>query len=434
MTACFADNPKAENEKRSIWNPLRGGGRGKLWAEDAKANIEYLEFKLNAIKVRNEVATNARQDGGKEWGKEAPGSLGINRRGPLLRTLEILWSSAKLGRVGLSATNTEKERESLLTQDEIDNTCRSVSSLLKRARDAATGARPAYRPFWSWWSGTGTEAAYKNQHYAEAAIARLYNSEEVCAEIPDAVRRAKAALADDNPTRAIADSLMDGNKVVGVCTPEQLSVIVALGHEAADRNRAKLRTFRNVLMFGALIMTLLLAGLVALAAYKASLIPLCFTQVPPPETPAPATACPTGEGLSVLQGMTEPKAPTGGDVFIVAVMGVIGGALSSAVFVRGMSSNPTPYNVAIPLALLKIPVGGLAAIVGIVLLAGDFVPGFSAIDKQVQILAYALVFGFAQQVFTSALDQRGETLIASLPTKNRAEDVVLPSKKVHYSS
>jgi hypothetical protein len=87
-----------------------------------------------------------------------------------------------------------------------------------------------------------------------------------------------------------------------------------------------------------------------------------------------------------------------------------------------MYSNPTPYNVAIPLALLKLPVGALAAIVGIVLLGGDFVPGFSAIDKQVQILAYALVFGFAQQLFTNALDQRAENLIANLPTKSKEAD------------
>ena len=86
-------------------------------------------------------------------------------------------------------------------------------------------------------------------------------------------------------------------------------------------------------------------------------------------------------------------------------------------FIRGLYSNSTPYNVAVPLALLKIPTGALAAVVGMTLVAGDFVPGFSAIDKQPQILAYSLLFGFAQQLFTGILDRRAKTLIANVPTK-----------------
>ena len=86
---------------------------------------------------------------------------------------------------------------------------------------------------------------------------------------------------------------------------------------------------------------------------------------------------------------------------------------------RRRCSFATPYNISIPLALLKLPAGALTALVGIILLAGEFVPGFSAIDKQIQILAYALVFGFAQQLFTQAVDQRAQRLVESVPTKAR---------------
>ena len=40
-----------------------------------------------------------------------------------------------------------------------------------------------------------------------------------------------------------------------------------------------------------------------------------------------------------------------------------------------------------------------------------------------QILAYAIVFGFAQQFFTRYLDERAEKLIANLPTKSKEESV-----------
>mgnify|MGYP003288982627 CR=1 FL=1 len=81
------------------------------------------------------------------------------------------------------------------------------------------------------------------------------------------------------------------------------------------------------------------------------------------------------------------RQPAQTDVFIVAVLGLIGGIVSSGVFVRGLYGNSRPYDVSVPLALLKVPVGGFAAVIGAMLLAGDFVPGFSAVDKQSQILA-----------------------------------------------
>jgi hypothetical protein len=71
---------------------------------------------------------------------------------------------------------------------------------------------------------------------------------------------------------------------------------------------------------------------------------------------------------------------------------------------------------------LKLPAGATAALLGILLVAGDFVPGFSAIDRQTQILGYSVVFGFAQQLFTQWLDQRGKNLVANVPTKAGLDD------------
>jgi len=48
-----------------------------------------------------------------------------------------------------------------------------------------------------------------------------------------------------------------------------------------------------------------------------------------------------------------------------------------------------PYSVPVGLAFFKLPAGALTAIAGLVLIKGDFVPGFSQLDSQGQILAYA---------------------------------------------
>ena len=51
--------------------------------------------------------------------------------------------------------------------------------------------------------------------------------------------------------------------------------------------------------------------------------------------------------------------------------------------------SAAPYDVPFALALLKVPTGALTAVTGILLLGGGFVPGFSELDTQRQILAYA---------------------------------------------
>jgi hypothetical protein len=298
-----------------------------------------------------------------------------------------------------------------MTPDEVKTICTSVGVLLTYSRKAAYGLGPDYQGrLREWWSGRCAEAAYKNMHYAEATLARLYNEQEIKSQVLDAVRRARAALADGDITRQVAlIKLTTGN--AKICTSEELSEVIALGHEAADRNRSKLRAFRNVLIWAFAGTVILLALFVTLMWFRPWLMPLCFIQDPSPKPPPeiPMHICPSGADRL--------RPPARSDVFIVAVLGIIGGAVSAGVFVRDMYGDSKPYDVSVPLALLKIPVGGFSAIIGILLLSGDFIPGFSAVDSQNQVLAYAVVFGFAQQLLTKWLDDRAEALVASVPSK-----------------
>ena len=63
------------------------------------------------------------------------------------------------------------------------------------------------------------------------------------------------------------------------------------------------------------------------------------------------------------------------------------------------------------LLLLKLPTGALTAFLGLILLHGEFVPGLSALDTSGQILAWALVFGYAQQLFTRLIDTDDQTRV-----------------------
>jgi hypothetical protein len=52
---------------------------------------------------------------------------------------------------------------------------------------------------------------------------------------------------------------------------------------------------------------------------------------------------------------------------------------------------------------------------------GQFVPGLSALDTSAQILAWALVFGYAQQLFTRLVDQQGQTILDNVRGADRLQ-------------
>jgi hypothetical protein len=99
----------------------------------------------------------------------------------------------------------------------------------------------------------------------------------------------------------------------------------------------------------------------------------------------------------------------------VAALGALGGALAATLSIRNLKGTSTPYDVPVALAFLKVPLGAMTALLALIAIQGDFVPGLSVLDSQGQILAYALVFGFAQQAFSRLLDQRAQTLLEGLP-------------------
>lgn len=99
------------------------------------------------------------------------------------------------------------------------------------------------------------------------------------------------------------------------------------------------------------------------------------------------------------------------------MFGLLGGSLSGAFAIRKLQGTSNPYSVPVALSLLKLPSGALTAIVGILLVRGEFIPGLSQLDNQPQILAYAFVFGVAQQIATRYVDERAQQLLTAVPSK-----------------
>lgn len=280
--------------------------------------------------------------------------------------------------------------------------CDGVKDLLCRAEEAARGQYPRHRPFFSWWRGTNIEAAFQNIHKAESELVRLYSDDEVDAEVPEAVARTEVGLNRDHPMRDIARGLIEMNP--GSAKRTTLSKVIHAGHEAADRSYSRVRNFRNVLLATTLLIAVLVLIFSWIVSYNPSIVPFCFEPANLPK------ACPTGD--------EEGRGTTPLDVVVVAMLGLLGGSLAAAVSIRNLRGTCTPYDIPIALALLKVPAGALTALGALIAIRGQFIPGLSALDTQEQILAYALIFGYAQQLLTGLIDRRALDLLDTVPSKD----------------
>jgi hypothetical protein len=280
-----------------------------------------------------------------------------------------------------------------------------VRRLLDKARDAANGVDPKPGPLSDWWSGALVEAAYQNLHGAKVEMVEVLDEADLAAEIPEIAARAHQALHRDDPRRRSVEGL--GRRPLAL-QRAYLRHALQDCYDAMDRQHERLRSFRNIVLVLAMFITVLV-GITMVAVYaKPSILPLCF----PASGGDPTSTllnCPTGENVT-----TE----SSGDILVVAMLGLLGGALAATLSIRNLRGTSSPYDVPVALAFLKVPLGAFTAILGLVAIQGEFIPGLSALDSQQQILAYALLLGFAQQVFTHSLDVRAQSLLEALPGKD----------------
>lgn len=302
-----------------------------------------------------------------------------------------------------------------------------VRSLLQRASDAAYRVDPQPRRISNWWRGTLVEAGFQNLHAARAEIVHLYDETELRAELPEALARVEEGLQKDDPRRAEAQRMATATGPVDAASVRKM---IEMGYSAADQSHSRVRSFRNVVLVAASVLTIFLIAFGAYVSTHPTAVPLCFTTTEAAAAGATGDAagaattstriiCPTSETV-VSAGGQATGGPAGRDVLVVALLGILGAGLASAISLRNVRGTSTPYDVPASLAFLKVPTGALTAIAALVAIRGDFVPGLSSLDSQEQILAYALVFGYAQQLLTGLVDKQGQSILSGVPSKDSA--------------
>jgi hypothetical protein len=312
------------------------------------------------------------------------------------------WQHIVLSKVALARNELDRARESAAQDDKA--WIERATELLDEAGEAA---RNPGSKMLLWLSGSAINRAFVNLHAAQVLMAKhARDDKRVTMMLPWAMSRVKTTMPATAERRADLEAryrqaanaeVLDGPAL----RRSVLEKALEWSYGTTDAQYARLRSFRNILTGVSLAVLVFAVGLAVLGFIWPDTLQLCFNG-------ATGRVCPTG---SVALGR---------DALVIEVLGAAGGALAAVLAVSKMQGTSTPYSVPVAVAMLKLPVGALSAILGLVLIHGEFVPGLTDLDTSGQILAYAIVLGIAQHLVTGLVDRRGQELLSDIPGKRTA--------------
>ncbi|WP_181765377.1 hypothetical protein [Streptomyces albidus (ex Kaewkla and Franco 2022)] len=244
-------------------------------------------------------------------------------------------------------------------------------------------------------------AALANVHEAEVEVLRLLHREELKSQVPRILAHAESQLGnkDDGLIRLRSDWERANKK--GRSIPKETKDIAAAtlhaANEVEDEQRARVHSFTQILICSIVIMFLIAIAFAIWASLDREVARIfCF----PDENIVNLRHCPIGFNAE------------GSDIFLVEFTGMFAAALAGAVSLRRMQGTSGPYHVSVLLLLLRLPVGALTALLGILLISGEFFPGLTRLDSGPQIIAWAAAFGVLQETVTRTVDKQGRAILS----------------------
>jgi hypothetical protein len=336
----------------------------------------------------------------------------------------------------------------------------AIKHHLEAARQAAAAKElDPHKRFRIFRNGPLIERARSNIDAAEAHLLNLAEPEYVLGQMPCLLRHVRSHLPPEDPRRqefeAIAARLgikdpghPQLNQARVPSRTEKLSIvkeeqgrIVAIvrgASSAALREHVRLRSFRNVVLVTTTLLAVLAIGVAITGFSRPTLIPLCFA---PEEAGKAVVVCPTAQSEPFIPEGEQPQSgvqmrdidevvketASRQDLIVVELVGLTAAAIATAAAIRSIKGSSERYGLPVSLAALKLPTGAITAFLGLLLMRGQFVPGLTALDTSAQVLAWALIFGYAQQLFTRLVDQQGQSVLESVRPTDRTHSISSPS-------
>lgn len=275
----------------------------------------------------------------------------------------------------------------------------AIEDHLKEATQAAKGLS-RLRPVRNL---TTMERVTSNLDAAEVGLLRRAPEDYLGGQYSHILAHVQFHLRKNDPRRTRVEELAEAAAAGTLKKTDKQAIVQAVSVASLEARRevARVQTFCAVLYATALVLTLAAAGLAVWGWIEPEHLRLCFQ-------PRDAEVCPTG------------SAPNRADIVLVEFIGLLSGAVSGATGLRHLNGRSTRLGLPIALSILKLPMGALTAVLGLLLMRGEFIPGLSNLDTTAQIIAWAVVFGAAQQLVTGFIDRKASDVLSQVAgQKNR---------------
>ncbi|MGK5696120.1 hypothetical protein ACSNOJ_25060 [Streptomyces sp. URMC 128] len=279
------------------------------------------------------------------------------------------------------------------------------AEVAKKARVQLDAARAALKG--GWWAritGAAHDRAMANIHEAEIEILRITPEADLRWRGVRILAQCMLHLhSGDLGLKRLGNELKQGYAPLNGKLRELAAGTLHEAFRAEEAERARVRSFGHIVAFSIVIMTALAAAFMVWSFVDPAGVAskFCF------EPDLRRRVCPIG------------AKPDGSDVLLVEFSGMLAAALAGTASLKKMRGTAGPYHIPALLLILRLPVGALSAVLGVLLVSGEFIPGLTALDTDTQILAWAAVFGILQESVTRTLDKQGQLVLDNVRAPER---------------
>jgi len=269
------------------------------------------------------------------------------------------------------------------------------------------------------WRAGAVERVASHLDAVDTELLRLGPVHYVYGRLPGVLADIKRQLPTrDARVQLIADLVRAPSKVL---EPRDRDLIVTTQQAASAEARRQVRrlsSFTRVLYATAVALTVGAIVFAAVGVMAPRNVPVCFNPVDGVVCPTSMTESPKAK-KTATEGQPKPVTPAVDkemrihadhwDIALIEGVGLLAAAVAAAGSLSRIQGTSTPFTLPLALAVLKLPTGALTAILGLLLMRGGFVPGLGALDTPAQIIAWAIVLGYSQQLLTQFVDRQAQS-------------------------
>jgi hypothetical protein len=253
---------------------------------------------------------------------------------------------------------------------------------------------PVWRALPAWWSGWRVERAWRALHEAEVFVTAA--DAALAARLPALRERVALCLPATDQRRQTLEQLTPADPP-SVADRAVVTDAVRAAFDASDEAHAGARALRNKLFVAALVLVVLNTLLGVIGFVRPEFLPMCVDRVD--EAPG-HLVCASGGSV-----------PAAGEVWLVQVMGAVGAIITSVVLLVRRRPSLSPYVLAGYQALIKVLLGAVLAVVGVLALGAGLGEGLIGLRGQPAVLIAAVALGYAQQLGTRLVDNYADRLL-----------------------